>query len=154
MAVAIAHLYAQATIPPLAGGLRAADKTSMLGHVSFGVGDLARAKTFYDAIMSALGYACVYADNRFVGYGMPGSSDDKLLLRAVSEARSPGDGFHLCFDAVDEAAVDRFHAAGMAAGGADNGAPGLRPRYGPDYYAAFLIDPDGHHLEAKVAVRG
>lgn len=64
------------------------------------------------------------------------------------EARPPGPGFHLAFDAPDHAAVDAFHAAGLAAGGRDNGQPGLRPHYGATYYAAFLIDPDGHHLEA------
>jgi len=60
----------------------------------------------------------------------------------------PGPGFHLAFRAPSRAAVDRFHAAALAAGGASDGAPGPRPDYGPTYYAAFVIDPDGHKLEA------
>lgn len=124
----------------------------MLGHISYGVSNLSRAKRFYDAIMTPLGQTCVYEDERWIGYGAPGTSasEDKLLLRANGgPVQLPGEGFHLCFDAPDRAAVDAFHAAGLATGGTDNGAPGLRPDYGPDYYAAFLIDPDGYHLEAK-----
>lgn len=122
----------------------------MLGHISFGVADLVRTARFYDAIMPALGYACVYSDKRCIGYGYPGSDQDKLLLNQVPGPISlPGDGFHVCFDAPDHAAVDRFHAAGVACGGVDNGGPGLRQQYGAGYYAAFLIDPDGYRLEAK-----
>ena len=126
----------------------------MLGHISYGVCDLSRARLFYDAIMAALGYARVDADERGVGYGQAGTQMEHLLLRAVDRpVQLPGEGFHLCFDAPDRAAVDAFHAAGVAAGGIDNGAPGLRPHYGPNYYAAFLIDPDGYRLEAKVVSR-
>jgi catechol 2,3-dioxygenase-like lactoylglutathione lyase family enzyme len=122
----------------------------MLNHMSFGVSDLARSGAFYDAILAALGFARVHGDARFIGYGPAGAADEILLLRLQDEpVTPPGPGFHLCFDAPDRDAVDRFHAAGVATGGADNGPPGPRPQYGPDYYAAFLIDPDGHRLEAK-----
>lgn len=122
----------------------------MLGHISFGVADLARTKNFYDAVMAALGYACVYADDRCIGYGYQGTDQDKLLFRQVpGPVVLPAIGFHLCFDAADHAAVDRFHGAGVASGGTDNGQPGLRPEYGPDYYAAFLVDPNGYQIEAK-----
>ena len=126
----------------------------MLGHISFGISDLARSARFYDAIMQALGYARVFSGERAVGYGLAGSAEDRLLIAVRPQpARPPSEGFHLAFDAPDRPAVDRFHAAALAAGGADNGPPGLRPQYGPDYYAAFVIDPDGYHLEAKAMVR-
>ncbi len=122
----------------------------MLGHISFAVSDLPRSKAFYDRILEALGHVCVYEDARVVGYGRAGQSQDQLLLIARSApVQPPSEGFHLAFDAYSCGAVDRFHAAGPAAGGADNGPPGLRPHYGPTYYAAFLIDPDGYRLEAQ-----
>jgi catechol 2,3-dioxygenase-like lactoylglutathione lyase family enzyme len=122
----------------------------VLGHISFGVSDLGRSGAFYDAAMAALGFARVYAGERAIGYGAPGSDQDRLLLNLEpGPIVPPGAGFHLAFDAPSRAAVDRFFAAALAHGGADNGAPGLRPRYGADYYAAFVIDPDGYRLEAK-----
>jgi catechol 2,3-dioxygenase-like lactoylglutathione lyase family enzyme len=121
----------------------------VLGHLSFGVADLERSGRFYDAVMAALGQARVYDGRRSIGYGAPGTTRDKLLLMLKPEgAAPPGPGFHLAFDAASREAVDRFHAAGLAHGGTDNGAPGPRPNYSPTYYAAFVIDPDGHHLEA------
>jgi catechol 2,3-dioxygenase-like lactoylglutathione lyase family enzyme len=119
----------------------------MLGHLSFGVADLARSTAFYDAAMAALGFARVWTSDHGVGYGVPGGND-KLALFPRADALAPGAGFHLAFDAPDRAAVDRFHAAAMAAGGTDDGAPGPRPHYGETYYAAFVIDPDGYRLEA------
>ena len=67
---------------------------------------------------------------------------------ARPDAHPPGTGFHLCFNASSDAAVDAFHAAAMANGGRDDGAPGLRPHFGPDYYACFVFDPEGWKLEA------
>jgi catechol 2,3-dioxygenase-like lactoylglutathione lyase family enzyme len=119
----------------------------MLGHLSFGVVDLARSTAFYDAAMGALGFERVWTSDHGVGYGLPGGND-KLALFPRAEAVAPGVGFHLAFDAPDRAAVGRFHAAAIAAGGTDDGAPGLRPHYGETYYAAFVIDPDGYKLEA------
>jgi catechol 2,3-dioxygenase-like lactoylglutathione lyase family enzyme len=119
----------------------------MLGHLSFGVADLARSTAFYDAAMDALGFARVWTSNHGVGYGVAGG-DDKLALFPRPDALAPGAGFHLAFDAPDRAAVDCFHAAAVASGGTDDGAPGLRPHYGATYYAAFVIDPDGYKLEA------
>ena len=119
----------------------------MIGHLSFGVADLNRATAFYDAALGALGYARVWTNPRGVGYGRePGK--DKLALFPRLDTAAPGAGFHLAFDADSPEAVDRFHAAALSAGGTSNGPPGLRPRYGPTYYAAFVIDPDGHRLEA------
>lgn len=122
----------------------------MLGHISFGVSDLAASAAFYDATMRALGFDRVYTGERSVGYGAPGSDADRLLLILQPDGASPpGTGFHLAFDAPSREAVDAFHAAALRCGGRDHGAPGLRPRYGPDYYAAFVLDPDGYRLEAK-----
>lgn len=121
----------------------------MLHHVSFGVADLQRAAAFYDAALSALGYRRVYVAADAVGYGIE-DGKDKLLLKARAETHAPGPGFHMAFTAGSRKAVDDFHYAGMRAGGVDNGAPGPRPHYGPHYYAAFLIDPDGHRIEAVI----
>lgn len=119
----------------------------MLGHLSFGVRDLDRATAFYDAALAPLGVVRVWANARGAGFGPPGGQD-KLALFVAPGATSPGPGFHLAFDAPSRAAVDTFHAAALAAGGTDRGAPGLRPHYGATYYAAFVLDPDGHKLEA------
>lgn len=122
----------------------------MLGHLSFAVADLARSAAFYDAVLAALGYARVYSADRAVGYGLPGTTNDRLLLLGAGRpVAPPAVGFHLCLDAPSRAAVDAFHRAALARGGADQGGPGLRPHYGADYYAAFVLDPDGYKLEAK-----
>jgi|SRR5882672_1899490 len=121
----------------------------MLGHLSFGVSNLAQATAFYDASMAALGYVRVFTGPEYVGYGLPGMERDNLLLILQPEPITlPGPGFHLAFIAPSRAAVDRFHAAALQLGGVDQGAPGLRLHYGPDYYAAFVLDPDGYKLEA------
>ncbi len=121
----------------------------MLHHISLAVADLDRAGAFYDAALAALGYRRVFADATAVGYGVE-DGKDKLCLKLRPAQVAPGDGFHLAFTAPTRAAVDQFHALGLAAGGTDNGAPGLRPHYGAYYYAAFLIDPDGHRIEAVI----
>jgi catechol 2,3-dioxygenase-like lactoylglutathione lyase family enzyme len=120
----------------------------MLSHLSFGVEDLARATAFYEAALAPLGYVCVWRNERGSGFGAPGGNDKLALFAKPGKARAPGDGFHLCFEAKKQAAVAAFHAAALAAGGTDAGAPGLRAHYSPTYYAAFVIDPDGHKLEA------
>ena len=102
---------------------------SMLHHLSLGVRDLGVATAFYDAVLGALGYRRVFDDDDAVGYGIE-DGEDLLCLK------------------LRRAAVGLFHAAGLQAGGQDNGAPGLREDYGPTYYAAFLVDPDCHPIEA------
>jgi catechol 2,3-dioxygenase-like lactoylglutathione lyase family enzyme len=82
-----------------------------------------------------------------VGYGSKGS-DDRLTIKQVTAAVANIPGFHLAFAATTRAEVTAFHKAALCAGGRDNGAPGLRPEYGPNYFAAFVIDPDGYRLEA------
>jgi len=121
----------------------------MLHHLSFDVADLAVASTFYDAVLGALGYRRVFEHATAIGYGVH-DGQDKLCLKLQPAAQPPGPGFHAAFAAPSRKAVDAFHAAAMRCGGTDNGAPGLRPGYGANYYAAFIVDPDGHHVEAVI----
>jgi catechol 2,3-dioxygenase-like lactoylglutathione lyase family enzyme len=118
-----------------------------LGHLSIGVVELRRSARFYDAVLAAIGFVRKWSDEDAIGYGPPDGGDPIQIIEKAGAA-PPGPGFHLAFNAPDRAAVEAFHAAGVANGGADNGAPGLRPHYSPTYYAAFVIDPDGWRLEA------
>lgn len=126
----------------------------MLHHASLGVSDIERSAAFYDAALAALGYIRVWDDIRpgetgqAIGYGNPGGGDKLAIKHRPDGQRRPGPGFHLAFAAPSRQAVDRFYAAAIAHGGGDNGPPGLRSHYGEHYYAAFVIDPDGHALEA------
>jgi catechol 2,3-dioxygenase-like lactoylglutathione lyase family enzyme len=120
----------------------------VLHHLSLGVSSLERAAAFYDATLSALGYGRVWSDATAIGYG-PAGGGDKLAIKLVATAvMPPGPRFHVAFAAPSHDAVMHFHAAALKHGGRDNGAPGLRPHYGENYYAAFVIDPDGYPIEA------
>lgn len=121
----------------------------MLHHLSFAVSNLERAAAFYDAALAALGYVRVWTDPTAVGYGKPGGGD-QLAIKLQESVVAPSPGFHAAFAAPSRAAVDRFYAAALNCGGLDNGAPGPRPHYGPNYYAAFVIDPDGYRIEAVI----
>lgn len=116
----------------------------MIDHVTIGVSNLDRARDFYDRALAPLGVARLYADGeRYLGYGIRPRAFFWIGRRdAVLTAT------HIAFTAADRAAVDAFHAAALAAGGRDNGSPGLRPHYRPNYYGAFVLDPDGHNVEA------
>ena len=113
----------------------------LIDHLQLVVHDLAASRAFYGAVLDVLGVpvldgeGCFFADELFVTQGDP-------------DADAPYTGrCHLAFQALDETSVDRFYAAALAAGGRDNGAPGLRP-YHPGYYGAFVLDPDGNNIEA------
>lgn len=126
----------------------------MLHHISLAVANLPRSAAFYDAALMPLGYLRVWSDATALGYGQPGGGD-RLALKLMPESLiTPGPGFHLALAAPTRLAVTRFHAAALQNGGKDNGAPGLRPQYGPNYYAAFVVDPDGYHLEAVINTVG
>jgi catechol 2,3-dioxygenase-like lactoylglutathione lyase family enzyme len=121
----------------------------MIAHVSIGVRDIGRSKSFYDAALEPLGYKCLRQARTLNGYGY--GRDSISLWVFSAEHPVPADeksGLHFCFVAPSRAAVDAFHSAALHAGGRDNGAPGLRDQYSPDYYAAFVIDPDGYRIEA------
>ena len=125
----------------------------MLHHISIGAENIERAARFYDAVLAPLGYVRVWTDLRpgedeqAVGYG-PLGSDDKLAVKQVSQSVPPIPGFHIAFAAPSRAAVSAFYEAAIANGGTDNGPPGLRPDYGANYFAAFVVDPEGHRIEA------
>lgn len=122
----------------------------MLHHISLGVADLERSAAFYDATLSALGYVRVWSDATAVGYGSPGGGDKVAIKLRGADAAPPGPGFHLALAAPSREAVIRFHAAALRSGGRDDGPAGLRLHYGPNYFAAFVIDPDGHRIEAVI----
>jgi catechol 2,3-dioxygenase-like lactoylglutathione lyase family enzyme len=121
----------------------------MFDHISLAVKDPAASKAFYAAALAPLGYQPVYeiAEHAVIAFG----TQWPQLWMAPGE---PATGVHVALVAKDRAAVDAFHAAALAAGGRDNGAPGLRPQYGPGYYAAYVYDPDGNNLEAVVHEQG
>lgn len=114
----------------------------MYDHIGLQVKDLAASVRFYTAVLAPLG---LVADGSGGGFGPKGAP--ALWLYQGGKAKSKA-GTHVAFRAATRSAVDRFHAAGLAAGGRDNGEPGLRVDYSPNYYAAFLIDPDGNNVEA------
>lgn len=119
----------------------------MFDHVSIGVADIARSRKFYDAALKPLGFSLLSDGESSLGYG---EKAVQLWLGATARPVSADmeSGLHFCFAAKDRAAVDAFHAAALEAGGKDNGKPGVRADYGPKYYAAFAIDPDGYRIEA------
>jgi mannose-6-phosphate isomerase-like protein (cupin superfamily)/catechol 2,3-dioxygenase-like lactoylglutathione lyase family enzyme len=121
----------------------------VLHHLSIAVVDLARSAVFYDAALAPLGYVRVFGDDTCIGYGLPGSGD-KFAIKLRPDATAPGSGSHIAFAAPDRQSVDRFHQAALRHGGRDNGAAGLRPHYGKNYYAAFVRDPDGYYIEAVI----
>jgi catechol 2,3-dioxygenase-like lactoylglutathione lyase family enzyme len=124
---------------------------AMIDHIGVGVRDFAASIAFYSKALTPIGYELVYELSADVtghgaaaaGFGVPPKPDfwiggDKPNVPPV----------HVAFRVATRAQVDAFHRAALAAGGRDNGAPGLRPEYHPDYYGAFVLDPDGHNIEA------
>ena len=122
----------------------------MLDHVSLGVTSLERSRRFYDAVLPPLGIVRTvdFGNGRGSDYGAMAGQPGVEFTITLEPAVAPSRGMHLCFRAPDRAAVQAFHAAALAAGGRDDGAPGPRPLYHPDYFAAFVLDPDGHRIEA------
>ena len=119
----------------------------MIDHTGISVADVSRSAAFYDSALAALGFRRVRqipdgVDSDGVGYGTdyPVFWIDRFHPHSVRQ--------HTAFVARNRAEVDAFHKAAMAAGGTDNGAPGLRDHYRPNYYAAFVLDPDGNNMEA------
>lgn len=127
----------------------------MIDHLSLPVGNLDRSRAFYDAALAPLGYHRVVdvldqPDYVAAAYGT-GETEPPFSIGTAREPMPPPVpliGQHIAFKADNRAAVDAFYRAALATGGTDNGPPGLRPHYHPNYYAAFVIDPDGHHIEA------
>lgn len=125
----------------------------MIDHLGFKVSDIARSRAFYDTVLATLGYNLVMEvtpemtgdGSSHLGYGGTNGKPDFWIGNGGDPTRN---GLHVALIAPNRAAVDAFHHSALAAGATDNGAPGLRPHYHANYYAAFVIDPDGHNLEA------
>ncbi|MCK5911297.1 MAG: VOC family protein [Caulobacter sp.] len=130
----------------------------MIDHIGVTASDLKVAKAFYDAALAPLGLAVVMSvtaeqtgGSAHFGYGATAARPELQVGKPnfwVSEGPAATGAMHVAFLAADRAQVDAFHAAALAAGGTDNGAPGVRPHYHPNYYAAFVLDPDGRNVEA------
>jgi catechol 2,3-dioxygenase-like lactoylglutathione lyase family enzyme len=119
----------------------------MIDHVSIGARDITKAKAFYDAALKPIGYSCLSSSEGSLGYG----KEHAAFWINVSPSPVPPDpnsGLHFCFAAPTRGSVDAFHQAAIRHGGRDNGEPGLRADYGANYYAAFVVDPDGYRIEA------
>jgi len=114
-----------------------------VAHVAVNVTDWEAAKRFYEAVLGPLGYRVVYEEEGALAY----YADARGLDFGIGR-RDPVGGAHVAFDCPDRQSVDRFHANGLAAGGRDNGAPGIRAHYDANYYAAYVLDPDGNNIEA------
>ena len=125
----------------------------MLLYITLGTNMLDKAVRFYDAVMPCLGYARRYLDDQEAGYGLPAPERIRFWINTPYDGQkaSVGNGSMPAFVAPSRAAVDAFHAAGLAAGGTDEGAPGVRP-YGADFYACYLRDPDGNKISAVCQV--
>jgi catechol 2,3-dioxygenase-like lactoylglutathione lyase family enzyme len=115
----------------------------MIDHVTIPVRDYARSKAFYEEALAPLGYQFAMEFESWGGFA--DEHGPSFWLNGQPPAHAP---IHVAFHAKDRATVDAFHGAALAAGGTDNGKPGLRPEYHPDYYGAFVLDPDGHNVEA------
>jgi catechol 2,3-dioxygenase-like lactoylglutathione lyase family enzyme len=115
----------------------------MIDHLTLTVRDASRSREFYVRALAPLGYAIRMEFGPMCGFG-----DDRKPYFWLKEGDPPTTPMHLAFRARRRRDVDAFHAAALAAGGKDNGGPGLRPDYHPTYYGAFVIDPDGHNVEA------
>ena len=124
----------------------------MIDHVSVAVRDLDASARFYDAVLGALGLTKLAARPATVGFGKS-YPEFWINLRKGLAPVSPESGAHVCFRVRSTELVDAFHAAALAAGGASDGAPGLRPHYSDGYYAAFIRDPDGNRIEAVTFVK-
>ena len=127
---------------------------SMIDHIGVHVSDLGASRAFYEAALGALGYEVLFEGGDEIGMGgpipgLPGKVPDLWLIGGGRTAP-----VHVALWADDPGRVDAFHERGLQAGGTDNGAPGLRPAYGPGYYAAFVLDPDGNNIEAVCHLRG
>jgi catechol 2,3-dioxygenase-like lactoylglutathione lyase family enzyme len=123
----------------------------MIDHVGFAVSDYERAKKFYARALAPLGYSLIMeVDGKATASGFPAAGfgigrKPDFWIGGEGRLEKP---LHVAIVAADRTAVDAFHREALAAGGRDNGAPGPRPVYHPDYYAAFVLDPDGHNIEA------
>jgi len=127
----------------------------MLDHVGVEVSDFARSMAFYEAALEPLGIKLLMEfEGVGAGFGKETEHGPNPFFWIGERGRPAVSGAHVAFGVRDTAAVDAFHAAALAAGGTDNGAPGPRPIYHPGYYGAFVLDPDGNNIEAVCHTAG
>jgi catechol 2,3-dioxygenase-like lactoylglutathione lyase family enzyme len=117
----------------------------VIHHVSVEVLELERSGRFYDALLGPLGWRRHIENDEVIGWGIV-----RPVFFASEPRRAESGGGHVCFAATGTAAVKAAWEGGIEAGGGDDGAPGPRPEYGPSYYSAYLLDPDGHRVEVAV----
>jgi catechol 2,3-dioxygenase-like lactoylglutathione lyase family enzyme len=129
--------------PPATGQL-----TPMLDHVSFGVSDIARSSSFYDAALGGIGYSRIWTTPDAAGYARSGADEPFAIRQAPAQVPVPDERCHVAFIAPDRDAVRAFYNAAIAHGAQDDGPPGLCAQYAERYYAAFVRDPDGYRIEA------
>jgi catechol 2,3-dioxygenase-like lactoylglutathione lyase family enzyme len=131
-----------------------AEAMAILDHVGVNVSDYARSKAFYEKALAPLGISVLMEFEKACGFGRNRKPDFWIGQGAGSfqkpEHLQPITPVHVCFAARSRAEVEAFHKAALAAGGRDFGAPGVRPEYHPNYYGAFVLDPDGHNVEAVI----
>jgi len=120
----------------------------MIHHIDLAVADFARSRAFYVRALAPLGMTAVMDVKRDDGRKLTGFGALPDPVFWIRTGRPPGVRLHVAFLATSRAAVDAFHVAALEAGGTDNGSPGLRPHYAKNYYAAFILDLDGHNIEA------
>ncbi len=120
----------------------------MLDHVSLGVSNLARARAFYEPVLAAIGMKQTLSHDHALAFGADYPAEFWIQAPIDGAPATCGNGTHICFRVGSKENVDSFHIAGIKNGGSCGGEPGMRPQYHPSYYAAFLIDPDGHKIEA------
>ncbi len=120
----------------------------MFSHVTLGTNDWQRARPFWIAVMRVLGHPVMFERDGGIAFGLP--ADPKTFIGPTFDggAAQAGNGVHIAYLVPDRGTVDGFHAAALAHGGSDEGAPGLRPHYHPNYYGAYVRDPDGNKLQA------
>jgi catechol 2,3-dioxygenase-like lactoylglutathione lyase family enzyme len=120
----------------------------MFSHVTLGTNNFGKAETFWDAVMAVLGHPVLFKANGSAAYGTPTGPKVFIVPPFDGKPAQSGNGVHVAFIVGDRAMVDAFYTAAMNHGGSDEGAPGLRPHYHPNYYGAYVRDPDGNKIQA------
>ncbi len=120
----------------------------MFSHVTLGTNDMAKAEVFYDQVMAAIGQPVLFKFPMALAYGTPTGEKLFIVFPFDKQAARPGNGVHVAFKVDKREMVDAFHAVALAHGGSDEGKPGLRPHYHPNYYGAYVRDLDGNKIQA------
>lgn len=120
----------------------------MFSHVTLGTNDWLRVRPFWIAVMEVLGHPVMFERESGIAFGLPAGPKTFIGPPFDQQAAQPGNGVHIAYLVATRDMVDAFHAAALANGGSDEGAPGLRPQYHPNYYGTYVRDPDGNKLQA------